>query len=94
MEVQEEKSSKVQPAGPEVQSSEADLGILEFLNPDNPGFPGVVIKERYSDFNVTEIVKTGELVVLDNQKVDIFLLYHDQFSHYLQLFFHHQTAGS
>ena len=51
----------------EVQSSEAQLGILEYLDPSNPGFPGAVIKERYSDFNVTEISRSsGRLVRLDS----------------------------
>jgi tRNA pseudouridine13 synthase len=51
--------------GPETQSSEASLGITEFLNPSNPGFPGAVIKQRFSDFNVTEIGLSGEPVRLD-----------------------------
>ena len=46
----------------EVQSSEALLGIVEYLNPSNTGFPGGVIKERFSDFNVTEIDMEGKLV--------------------------------
>ena len=46
----------------EVQSSEALLGIVEYLNPSNTGFPGGVIKERFSDFNVTEIDMGGKLV--------------------------------
>eukprot|EP00092_Neocalanus_flemingeri_P008480 GFUD01009137.1.p1 GENE.GFUD01009137.1~~GFUD01009137.1.p1 ORF type:complete len:626 (-),score=148.89 GFUD01009137.1:126-2003(-) len=47
-------------------SSEEQLGISEFLNPNNPGFNGV-IKERYSDFNVYEIDKSMEVVRLGNQ---------------------------
>ena len=47
-------------------SSEEDLGISEFLNPNNPGFNGV-IKERFSDFNVYEIEKSLEVVRLGNQ---------------------------
>jgi len=48
-------------------STEADLGITEFLNPDNLGFHGV-IKERFSDFNVYEIDKSMSVVHLENQK--------------------------
>jgi len=50
----------------EVSTTEAQLGILEYLNPNNSGFPGAVIKQRFSDFNVTEIDKAGKLVRLDN----------------------------
>lgn len=49
-------------------SSEEDLGISEFLNPNNPGFNGV-IKERFSDFNVYEIEKSLEVVRLGNQNL-------------------------
>jgi len=47
--------------------SETELGITEFLNPDNLGFSGV-IKERFSDFNVYEIDKSMNVVRLENQK--------------------------
>ena len=49
-------------------SSEADLGITEFLSAEWPGFNGL-IKERFSDFNVYEIDKSGEIVKLDNQEI-------------------------
>jgi len=48
-------------------SSESDLGITEYLNPDNLGFDGV-IKERFSDFNVYEVDKSMKIVHLENKK--------------------------
>jgi len=52
---------------PSKVSREQDVGISEFLNPNNPGFNGV-IKERFSDFNVYEINKNLEVVRLGSQK--------------------------
>jgi len=49
-------------------SSEEDLGITEFLNPNNSGF-NAVIKERFSDFNVYEIDKNLEVIRLGSQKL-------------------------
>jgi len=74
IEEKDENISKVEkehkkPSIPEVQSTEVQLGILEYLNPNNPGFPGAVIKQRYSDFNVTEIDKTGQVVRLDSSAI-------------------------
>ena len=63
-------------------SSESDLGISEYLNPDNTGFNGV-IKERFSDFNVYGIDKSMNIVHLGDQKfpnegvVDQNIEYHD-----------------
>ena len=48
-------------------SSEEELGISEFIS-EGQGFSGL-IKERFSDFNVYEIDKTGQVVHLDNQKI-------------------------
>ena len=62
--VEEEAEEGGVPA--EVQSCEAQLGICQYLNNDNPGFPTGVIKERFSDFNVTEIGLDGQLVKLDS----------------------------
>lgn len=62
--VEEEAEEGGMPA--EVQSCEAQLGICQYLNNDNPGFPTGVIKERFSDFNVTEIGLDGQLVKLDS----------------------------
>ena len=62
--VEEEAEEGGMPA--EVQSCEAQLGICQYLNSNNPGFPTGVIKERFSDFNVTEIALDGQLVKLDN----------------------------
>ena len=61
---EEEEAEGGMPA--EVQSCEAQLGICQYLNSNNPGFPTGVIKERFSDFNVTEIALDGQLVKLDN----------------------------
>lgn len=43
--------------------TEESVGIAEYLNPDNTGFYGR-IKERFSDFKVTEIDLQGNLVSL------------------------------
>ena len=48
-------------------SSEEELGICEFIS-EGQGFSGL-IKERFSDFNVYEIDKSGQVVHLDNQKI-------------------------
>ena len=48
-------------------SSEEELGISEFIS-EGQGFSGL-IKERFSDFNVYEIDKTGQVVHLDNQNI-------------------------
>ena len=49
-------------------STEIELGITEFLSKDCPGFTGL-IKERFSDFNVYEIDKTGTIVPLTNRDI-------------------------
>ena len=49
-------------------STEEELGITEFLSRDCPGFSGL-IKERFSDFNVYEVDKSGTVVHLDNQEI-------------------------
>ena len=48
-------------------SSEEELGICEFIS-EGQGFSGL-IKERFSDFNVYEIDKSGQVVHLDNRKI-------------------------
>ncbi|MCJ1420685.1 hypothetical protein MMC32_007044 [Xylographa parallela] len=46
---------------------EADVGITEFISPELPGFTGI-LKKRYTDFLVNEILPSGEVVHLDNLK--------------------------
>lgn len=45
--------------------SERDFGIRMYMSPDIPGF-SAVLKQRYSDFLVNEIDKSGKMVVLEN----------------------------
>jgi len=49
--------------------TEQDVGITKYLNVNNPGFKGR-IKERFSDFNVTEIQLDGKLVTLHKLEGD------------------------
>ncbi|KAK2821746.1 hypothetical protein FQN49_007717 [Arthroderma sp. PD_2] len=44
---------------------EAEVGITRFVSPDLPGFAGVV-KKRYTDFLVNEILPSGEVLHLKN----------------------------
>ncbi|MCJ1393339.1 hypothetical protein MMC18_006212 [Xylographa bjoerkii] len=44
---------------------EEDVGITEFISPDLPGFTGI-LKKRYTDFLVNEILPSGEVIHLDN----------------------------
>ncbi|KAH8433516.1 pseudouridine synthase PUS7 [Aspergillus melleus] len=44
---------------------ELDVGITEFVSADNEGFSGV-LKKRYTDFLVNEIVPSGEVLHLRN----------------------------
>ncbi|MCJ1283171.1 hypothetical protein MMC26_002498 [Xylographa opegraphella] len=46
---------------------EEDVGITEFISPDLPGFTGI-LKKRYTDFLVNEILSSGAVVHLDNLK--------------------------
>ncbi|KAL9098034.1 MAG: hypothetical protein Q9187_009747 [Circinaria calcarea] len=48
-------------------SKEAEVGITEFVSPDLPGFTGI-LKKRYTDFLVNEILPSGQVVHLDNLK--------------------------
>lgn len=48
-------------------SKEAACGITEFVSPDLLGFSGM-LKKRYTDFLVNEILPSGEVVHLDNLK--------------------------
>ena len=43
------------------QTKEEDVGITEYMSPDNPGFK-CVLKHRYSDFLVNEIGLDGKVV--------------------------------
>ena len=60
------------PAADPAQSSkrddkEAQCGILEYASPDIPGFTGI-LKKRYTDFLVNEILPNGQVIHLDNLK--------------------------
>ncbi|KAI9810759.1 MAG: hypothetical protein M1827_006097 [Pycnora praestabilis] len=46
---------------------EAEVGIIEFVSPDLPGFSGI-LKKRYTDFLVNEILPSGQVVHLDSIK--------------------------
>ncbi|MCJ1400914.1 hypothetical protein MMC11_004125 [Xylographa trunciseda] len=46
---------------------EEDVGITEFIRPDLLGFTGI-LKKRYTDFLVNEILPSGEVVHLDDLK--------------------------
>ena len=43
------------------QTKEEDVGITEYMSPENPGFK-CVLKHRYSDFLVNEIGLDGKVV--------------------------------
>ncbi|EAS31995.3 TruD family tRNA pseudouridine synthase [Coccidioides immitis RS] len=44
---------------------EAEVGITEFVSPDLPGFSGI-LKKRYTDFLVNEILPSGEVLHLQD----------------------------
>ncbi|KAL9607522.1 MAG: hypothetical protein Q9167_007570 [Letrouitia subvulpina] len=46
---------------------ETECGITEFVSPDLPGFSGI-LKKRYTDFLVNEILPNGQVIHLDNLK--------------------------
>ncbi|KAL8688002.1 MAG: hypothetical protein Q9224_004997 [Gallowayella concinna] len=46
---------------------EMQCGILEYVSPHLPGFTGI-LKKRYTDFLVNEILPNGRVVHLDNYK--------------------------
>ncbi|KAL9028187.1 MAG: hypothetical protein Q9196_003411 [Gyalolechia fulgens] len=46
---------------------EAQCGIAEYVNPHLPGFQGV-LKKRYTDFLVNEILPNGKVIHLENLK--------------------------
>ncbi|KAL9044759.1 MAG: hypothetical protein Q9214_002125 [Letrouitia sp. 1 TL-2023] len=48
-------------------NKEAECGITEFVSPDLPGFSGI-LKKRYTDFLVNEILPNGQIIHLDNLK--------------------------
>lgn len=54
-------------ASDHLHSKEAACGITEFVCPDLLGFSGI-LKKRYTDFLVNEILPSGEVVHLDNLK--------------------------
>ncbi|KAK5139253.1 hypothetical protein LTR04_003747, partial [Oleoguttula sp. CCFEE 6159] len=47
---------------------EVKAGITVFVTPDTPGFSGL-IKQRYTDFLVNEILPSGQVLHLDNTAV-------------------------
>ncbi|MCJ1252058.1 hypothetical protein MMC30_009296 [Trapelia coarctata] len=49
------------------QNKEEDVGIIEFVSPDLTGFTGI-LKKRYTDFLVNEILPNGEVVHLTTVK--------------------------
>ncbi|RAO67768.1 uncharacterized protein BHQ10_003780 [Talaromyces amestolkiae] len=75
--VQTEDNDTIVTEEPAVESSssstaqvtrEVDVGITEFVSADIPGFEGV-LKKRYTDFLVNEILPSGEVLHLQNLKV-------------------------
>ncbi|KAL8657313.1 MAG: hypothetical protein Q9226_002047 [Calogaya cf. arnoldii] len=46
---------------------EVQCGIIEYVSPHLPGFTGV-LKKRYTDFLVNEILPNGQVIHLDNLK--------------------------
>ncbi|KAL8950378.1 MAG: hypothetical protein Q9222_003595, partial [Ikaeria aurantiellina] len=46
---------------------EVQCGITEYVNPELPGFTGI-LKKRYTDFLVNEILPNGQVIHLDNLK--------------------------
>ncbi|KAL8711161.1 MAG: hypothetical protein Q9220_004306 [cf. Caloplaca sp. 1 TL-2023] len=46
---------------------EVQCGITEYVNSDLPGFTGI-LKKRYTDFLVNEILPNGQVIHLDNLK--------------------------
>ncbi|KAF3892343.1 Pseudouridine synthase, TruD [Trichophyton interdigitale] len=54
---------------PDAQAvKEAEVGITQFVSPDLPGFSGVV-KKRYTDFLVNEILPSGEVLHLKDMEL-------------------------
>ncbi|KAI5310344.1 hypothetical protein KEM55_008170 [Ascosphaera atra] len=47
---------------------EAEVGITTFVSPELPGFEGV-LKKRYTDFLVNEIVPSGEVLHLKSAEL-------------------------
>ncbi|KAI9701186.1 MAG: hypothetical protein M1836_001855 [Candelina mexicana] len=47
---------------------ERDVGITEYISPNAPGFSGI-LKKRYTDFLVNEVLPSGKVVHLDNLKL-------------------------
>ena len=48
-------------------NKENECGITEYVGPDLPGFVGI-LKKRYTDFLVNEILPNGQVTHLDNLK--------------------------
>ena len=46
---------------------EAQCGIIQYVSPNLPGFTGI-LKKRYTDFLVNEILPNGQVIHLDNLK--------------------------
>ncbi|OKL56124.1 hypothetical protein UA08_08727 [Talaromyces atroroseus] len=53
---------------PSGAAREVDVGITEFVSAEIPGFEGI-LKKRYTDFLVNEILPSGEVLHLQNLKV-------------------------
>ncbi|EFR04240.1 pseudouridine synthase [Nannizzia gypsea CBS 118893] len=58
-----------EPPAPDAQAvKEAEVGITQFVSPGLPGFSGVV-KKRYTDFLVNEILPSGEVLHLKDTEL-------------------------
>ncbi|CRG89177.1 hypothetical protein PISL3812_06213 [Talaromyces islandicus] len=51
-------------------TKEADVGITEFVSTDTPGFEGI-LKKRYTDFLVNEILPSGDVLHLRSTDVPV-----------------------
>lgn len=61
-------SSVVQDPGPmQALDKETQCGITQYVSPHLPGFKGI-LKKRYTDFLVNEILPNGEVIHLTNLK--------------------------
>ncbi|EED22330.1 pseudouridine synthase TruD/Pus7, putative [Talaromyces stipitatus ATCC 10500] len=58
----------VELSSPTQATREVDVGITEFVSADIPGFEGI-LKKRYTDFLVNEILPSGEVLHLQNLNV-------------------------
>ncbi|CEN62586.1 hypothetical protein ASPCAL09219 [Aspergillus calidoustus] len=58
----------LQPAADDQLSREIEVGITEFVSADNEGFVGI-LKKRYTDFLVNEILPSGKVLHLQSTAV-------------------------